>query len=403
MKIAVKSADYYIICSIGILAQISQLVVLSNGIKFALLAAVGFVALLLLLQHRKLYVAPFLGWYGLFFLFLFLSLLYTVNTINPEYVLIRTGLALCMGLLVIQFMDSPDKFLGLLNGLITGALVGAATTLILQRDAIGASRLGLGVYGSQVEFSYVMAVGLYAVIWKLVYRKKGRLFQILLGLFFILAIGLSGSRRTFITPFLFFLLLYWMKRDIHLPRKIAVLVGCLILGAFALYLVLHNDTLYAVLGRRIESMLESLLGGGDVTDASIRERNIMISYGWQYFLERPLFGWGVHGFAYLFARSSYAGARLVYSHNGFTEVLSCYGLVGFFLYYRVFYTYIRHFGVIRRDRTGIAAFFMAFALMTLFTEWSTISFITIQAVVLLAAGLRVIKGKNFSFDWGDTP
>ena len=81
---------------------------------------------------------------------------------------------------------------------------------------------------------------------------------------------------------------------------------------------------------------------------------------------------------------------MLYSHCGFAEILSCYGIVGFIVFYKAFYHIIRRF-VRLTHKDGYIVFVFLYALLTLFTEASTIAFITPQVVVLLTAALCLIS------------
>jgi O-antigen ligase len=75
------------------------------------------------------------------------------------------------------------------------------------------------------------------------------------------------------------------------------------------------------------------------TDASVAMRISYVQAAWQYFRERPLFGYGPGSFKELYAVSPYAiqfankqTGYVRYAHNTFLEVLVGTGLAGFLLF-----------------------------------------------------------------------
>ena len=61
-------------------------------------------------------------------------------------------------------------------------------------------------------------------------------------------------------------------------------------------------------------------------EASAEIRRDMIVKALEMFIQKPIFGWGIEGFA---AHSGFG----VYSHNNYTETLVSFGIVGFILLY----------------------------------------------------------------------
>ena len=83
--------------------------------------------------------------------------------------------------------------------------------------------------------------------------------------------------------------------------------------------------MYNIIGSRIEGLFGDFAGTGKI-EASAGIRFDMIDYAIEMFKEKPVFGWGIEGFA----NNSVYG---VYSHNNFTETLVNFGIVGFVLLY----------------------------------------------------------------------
>ena len=130
----------------------------------------------------------------------------------------------------------------------------------------------------------------------------------------------------------------------------------------------------------------------DFTDASMIERTDMKEYAYYLFLNRPILGYGVHGFAFMF--NNYYG-KLLYSHNGFTEILSCYGIVGFVVFYREFFKIMLHIRKCMSRGTFLQKILCLYVILTLMLEPVSISFICAQVIIMvIAASNLIMKGED---------
>ena len=146
----------------------------------------------------------------------------------------------------------------------------------------------------------------------------------------VIIIGLiTGSRKVVIAVFcgiLLFVFLYlkfFPRKGAF--RKIAIALAVILLLGLMLYACFAVDVLYNIIGFRLEGLLETLTGRGE-GEASAEIRYHMIEKAMEMFFQKPIFGWGIEGFA---ANSGFG----VYSHNNFTETLVSFGIVGFVLLY----------------------------------------------------------------------
>ncbi|CVH74390.1 hypothetical protein BN3662_00203 [Clostridiales bacterium CHKCI006] len=98
----------------------------------------------------------------------------------------------------------------------------------------------------------------------------------------------------------------------------------------------------------------------------------MIRYGMQYFLEKPIFGFGQSGFAILF-NNDYG--RLVYSHNNYVELLANLGLFGFLFYY-VFYfkTFFKLIKQKKVQNNPLSDFFITFLFVVFLLDFGIVSY-----------------------------
>ena len=124
------------------------------------------------------------------------------------------------------------------------------------------------------------------------------------------------------------------------------------------YACFEIPVLYQIIGVRIEGFFGVLTGRG-TTERSAEIRSNMVRKALEMFARKPLFGWGIEGFA------KYSGFS-VYSHNNYTETLVSFGILGFVLFYGLkIKLLINQFRVIKRqkDVTKIPTSLLCFVLM----------------------------------------
>ena len=334
----------------------------------------------------------YIAWYGFFTLFVVDSLLYSVNIINPDYVLKRVLVIFALGFIVASTVKREDDFKQLANGLIVGAIVVAVVALLNEVGRVGVGRIGGKTTGSSVALSGIMLVGIICSLWRCIFFKKSRVLFGSASAFQFFMIFLTGSRRAILLSVFFLLVFFLFNHSINKNKKwLIILLSCMGLVA-ALYYVLTNDVLYNFVGWRLESMLSSFMSDSNIVeDASMRERGIMKAYAMQLFSEKPILGYGVHGFAYMFRE--YYG-KLLYSHAGFVEILSCYGIVGFVIFYAIFLWIFRKIKLIFSYVEPWEMLLIVYAIVTFMTEGYTIAFITPQVIVMLTASCCMLTHRQ---------
>ncbi len=155
-----------------------------------------------------------------------------------------------------------------------------------------------------------------------IYKKKQYLpVMILLGF----ASLFSGSRKAFAILILGIILFSLTSKR---RKKQFFLSFCFtIVFLFLLvYMTLNWDPLYLVVGKRIESLVQGLIGKS--TDLSTSTRFDMILYGIQLFMQKPFLGHGLGSYRFL-------SGFYTYSHNNYTELLVSFGLFGTVFYYSI--------------------------------------------------------------------
>ena len=137
---------------------------------------------------------------------------------------------------------------------------------------------------------------------------------------------LTGSRKGLLT-LLVFIFFYVMLKSGTLEKRIKGILLTAVLAIAAYFLIMRVEVLYNIIGSRMEVLIKGLLDDeGFQNRSSAFFRSNMISYGMDFFRQRPLIGWGLDSYSQMSVYSTY-------SHNNFVELLVSDGILGFAVYY----------------------------------------------------------------------
>lgn len=142
---------------------------------------------------------------------------------------------------------------------------------------------------------------------------------------------LTGSRKAMLMLFagIFLVMYYKSILDKNALKVLLKVLGTIIAVVVLIIYVLNSET-FSVIGERLEGLISGFTGG-DETDHSTMGRMYMIETGWKVFWAYPIVGQG--------ACASYR-YFLTYSHSNIIEILMNTGIIGFFIFYKPFYTSI---------------------------------------------------------------
>lgn len=337
----------------------------------------------------------FLSWYGLFALFVCLSAIWSPNsinfspddTVNTVFVYKRMFNALILTVIFIQLRPTASELVVGLKGLLLGCVLGCLVVLINENGLIGYTRLGTISYGAGPTFGNVAVIGVALSMFFLYENNSSKIYAILL-LFQLFAVALSGSRQAILCALLYILLISFFKNRVSLWGCLKYSVIAIALLAIVLIALMKIDFLYNAIGFRIEDLLAG-------HDGSNIERKIMRDYAIKIFFDNPIIGVGIHGFAVLFGR--FYGWS-VWSHCGFTEILSCYGLVGFFLFYRYFWNGIKKsIKELNRNRL-FGSLFLAFVINTLLFDAFFVIFLDVRSIFLMGVILKPYVSEAVAYE-----
>lgn len=389
MKIKKQDIISILLFLIGVFCQTSPL--MSRGVMVGYL---GFCLLLFIscINFKKMRFGIGFVWYLIFTLFCLFTLFYTINTINPDFVYIRMITYLALLFLASPFLTEEDNIKKMVKGFIVGGLIGITIVLINQYNLIGVKRLGGNIYGSYTEFGAICMITITSFIWLKNSIAKNKIVQIILFIYLLLAIILSGARKAILFSLLLVLFLQILDKRKKMSKKIVILLLLSIISIVFIYVLLNNSYLYSFIGYRIESGISSVIGD-DADDASLYERNTFKELAKNMISEKPILGWGIHSFAienyFSHGNNSYF---LLYSHDGFLEILSCYGIVGFLLFYWIFVYILLNYKKMLYDDTGI--FLYSYTIIILLMEIYNISFLYCYYILIIGTSANIVRKRR---------
>ena len=218
-------------------------------------------------------------------------------------------------------------------------LCGVYILTAIDRDVFGVKRIGQSMEGiwNSNGVSQIMCTGALICFYffDTAKRKLVRLVNLIFFGFFVYLILYCGSRSGLMILFISVLFYLFLKSKGF--RHIWVVIAGIVLIMATYYLIMHYEPLYLVIGTRVEDAINGVSGSG-TSDSSFNSRHKMIVSGFRWFLQRPLFGYGLDNFRTLYYLNYWQSS---YAHNNFVELLVDEGIVGTGIYYSMYF-YIFH-------------------------------------------------------------
>lgn len=334
---------------------------------------IGVLAYIVSSKYMKKSVGVYAVWAVAFFGYSFISGLWALEPGNIFDTSKTLFLVFAVNILLSYVIETREdvKNILLANFL---ALVLYLVYIILRVDItqLGEDRLGVGMLGSMWNANDVglkLCVGFGLALYFGFERKEIalRVCFWVIGLLFAVISLYTGSRKVFLM-LIGVMALFMFLFSRHKITALIVVAVSIVAFYFA---IMKIEPLYNVLGERIENMLEGIFGEG-TTEGSFNLRAEMIKLGWEAFLDRPIFGYGLNNFRTLYEQAT---GWNTYSHNNFIEILVNGGLVGFILYYFIYgYVFVKLLkpAFVKRDITAIILFTINLVLIGL--QIATISY-----------------------------
>ena len=288
-----------------------------------------------------------MGYYALFAIFCVASSVYSANKniLSDAYYLMYVAIVLiaCVCTTIEKIEDiyyvfdfyCASTILLFLILLITGNLISYGLFNELNR-------LGSTFTNNSNTFATFQLVAFCVSSWRFIYSKKEnikkrkRLLYLIATITSILSIALSGARKCLVSAIVCIFIYFFFKQDAGGQRKyVRNLLAFVIIFSLTMYVVLHNDYLYMIIGERFEELMLQFFGRSTAIEGSSSylraEYRKMAFQGW---LNSPIWGHGFDSFRFF---NNEVHGRNAYSHNNFLELLYNGGIIAFGLFYIIYY------------------------------------------------------------------
>lgn len=287
-------------------------------------------------KNRKKIIPYNFIWYGTFIVYSILSWIWS-SYISSAF-LTSTIKMIVIALIILSisvYVDTPDDLDRLMSAFIAGMVI----NISLEFMSVPVGEWFRGSMGSHFSGCNTNEIAFWAVCAEVmsfykayINNKKG--FYILTVAFLLFSILTSSRKATVVAivgPVIMIALSTYKKRYI---LKVLLVIGVAIaLG----YMIMTDEKLYSIVGRRFESMRNYYSEDTVKSDGSLYYRNYFIEVARELFYKSPIVGVGMGNFAKILD-IEYA-SRFAYVHNNYWQILSELGIVGFVIYY-FFYLYI---------------------------------------------------------------
>lgn len=283
-------------------------------------------------------------------------------------------------LFIVYDIKNEDDFKCYINIYLISMLVLLTMLVITTPISVwGTERLGESVGLNSNTLGMTMSVAAFAAVFAARYWKQKWICYVLAVLFGAVSLY-SGSRKAFLM-LLMLLSVYLILRTKGF--KALLVVACVCMGCAILYqVIMINDGLYNVLGKR----LEILFTGADSGSTNIRA--FMREYAMGMFLEKPIAGHGMNAFYIRMLDINYQ--LKAYSHCNYTELLACYGIIGFTIYYILIGRIAFYGALLYKKNKAMSAFLAALICAFLIRDYGSVSYYSLDVYYMYALALGAL-------------
>ena len=247
------------------------------------------------------------------------------------------------------------------------------------------------------EINQVNGMGLYCAIlitimtYMILYERK-YYYLIFMPLAVLVQLG-CGSRKGFMLVIVGVFMVAFFRTE---NKKLPFLFGALVILAILLYIVYSlADTNYFFY--RILQVLSLVDKDVDLTENSVRVRGRMIQFGLELFRKKPVFGYGPRQFEYYYGLR-YGSPRP--PHNTYIQILCGFGLVGFSLYYGIYFYFFRYIIPLLKKKITYISLFVSIVVVMLMNDFGAnmlnhkyayIFFALISCYIIQARNLEALE------------
>lgn len=301
----------------------TNLNIISNALAVVLIGLIWLEALML---KKKIVFNNFLLFYLIFIIVCMVSVFYAIDPINSLIEVRTLILIFILMLSLINYIDTIKKLEFFMKCFIFSGLI-ISIYILITADFSVLMRFGSEI-GNVNEIGLIIAVSSIFCLHFLIKTKK-YLYMVII-LINLTVILLTGSRKALLITVIAIITVLLSQENEKKGTKIKALLTCIIIIIAVFYTIMKVPMFYEIIGSRIVNLV-NLLSNTGTSEGSLNERYSMITWGWEWFTERPILGYGIDNYRVLLGSSS--GAGYTYSHNNIIELLVGTGIIGMILFY----------------------------------------------------------------------
>lgn len=355
----------------------------------------GKISLILILfvfltSYEKIKINPIFKWLLLFWGYYYLSLFWSNNFSDLLYYLVDSLKLFILSIVITNTINTDDKCKTVLKLLVFSSLISVIVLFIKTpasswgTERVGAA-IGLNSNALGMHLSLSSIICFYFLSDMLKKNKTTRsyikiILYIIMLTSFVMVMLFSGSKKAFICLILGILIFVILStKGYKLLFKITLF---LLLSCFLCNLILTNDSLYKVMGSRLESYIKiSLDNNSNIKDISTLERSFYRKEAFELFKKNPIIGYGGNGFVTHLREIDYG--HIAYCHNNYLELLSTLGLIGFLIYYSYYINLLKNI-LKKMENNLLYILFFTLIICLLILDYGNVSYFDQFNVIILS-------------------
>lgn len=343
------------------------------------------------IRKKKAGINSYSSWYGAFLAISFFTMLYSKEFSVFSGAFYKMIVVFALTLFIYSSIDSDKSLRCVCWAYIIGSI-----SLFLILYSKGQLKLGLYerlgngiIVGNANGLAIMMMIPVLYSLWLLIYGNYRGIIKVILLLAVavdIYVIMLTGGRKYIIVPVVFLYTLYISKSERNKQLKMIKYTLITIAIVYLLYYLMMNvDSLYSVIGRRMEGMINGYLGRGTL-EASAKGRDNLRNFAFSHWLGSPLWGYGFDSYKY-YAQEKFG--LFAYSHCNFTEMLHNGGIIAFAAYYWIYYVILKRGIRSNHSMPSYKALAIAVIISLLLIDYGGITYDSLYEQIML---MIVVKG-----------
>jgi O-antigen ligase len=373
--------------SMFIFASKNQTLIISEAIFMIFLIS----TILYLLLRRQLFNGYIYIYFTSFIFILLLSSFWSVNQNSAISIVITVVILSGFSILIYNLLENENMidlsiyflcWAGIIMCLYSIVYYGIDTIILalINGKRLGADINQINAFGLYSAISFVLCI--YFALY-----KNNKLYYLFSLVPLIISIS-SGSRKSFLIITGCSLILIAFKYGF----KKGFRAGFYFLGIFVALNYLMTLPIFALINRRLEGLINLILGNEGKIDNSAIVRKGLIEFGYEIFSQKPFWGHGTASYRYIWMQKT--GVETA-SHNNYIELLVNNGIFGFLIYYSVvIFIVVNIFKkLILKDERAMIIFILIFIIL-IFSGVAMITYYNKLAYLVLGISFAYTRVSN---------